>query len=114
MYGSAPSNALFDVSTVRLLLEDFPFLFPVSLLIVESLLLFPTVVLFPVLAVSVDPYPILLAALPTFSSGINPLPFIIVADHHIADSERTIPGLFLPFGVNIFEFDDQFKYFFIY
>ena len=104
--GSAPSNDLFDVSTAGLLLEACPFLFPVCLLIFESLLFFSSVTFYPVLSVSVYPSPLVSAAPPAVASGVDPLMFVIVADHPIADSERTIPGLFLPFGVKIFEFSD--------
>ena len=112
MSGSYPLNAKFDVSTVRLILKDFLLLFPVRpcVLLVESMLFFPSVALFTVLFVSVDPSPLVSAAPPTFASGVDPLPSVIVAYHPIASSEQTIPGLFLPFGVNIIEFDDRFGY----
>ena len=55
---------------------------------------------------SVDLYPLVSVSPPVFASGVDPLPFFIVAYHPIVDSERTIPGLFLLFGVNIVEFDD--------
>ena len=115
MSGSAHLNALFDVSTVRLLPEACPFLFPVCpcMLLVESLLFFLSVPLFPVSFVSIYPSLLLSVAPPSFASGVNPLPPVIVADHPIADSDQTIPGLFLPFGVNIIEFNDRFSYLFI-
>ena len=113
MSGSAPSNSLFDVSTVLLILEAWPFLFPVRLLIVELYLLFPSVALFPVLCVYVDPSPLVSAAPPSFASGVYPLLFFIFVYHPIVDSERTIPGLFLRFGVKIFKFDNWFSYLFI-
>ena len=102
MSGSAPSNALFDVSTAGLLLEDDPLLFPVCQLIFESLLLFMYIALIPVLSVSIDPSQLVSTAPPSFSYIVDPLLFVIVMYHPITDSERTIPGLFLPFGVNIF------------
>ena len=104
MFGSAPSNALFDVSIVGFLLEFCQFLFPIHMLIVESLLLSPSVAFFPLL--SVDPSPLVSVAPPSFASGVDPLQFDIVADHPITNSEKTITGLLLPFEVNIFEFDD--------
>ena len=104
MYGSAPSNTLFDASTVGLLLGVFLFIFTVHLLIVESLLLFMSVALFTLL--SVDNYPLVSVSPPAFASGFDPPPLAIVTDHPIADSDRKIPGLFLPFGFNIVEFDD--------
>ena len=75
--------------------------------------MFLSVALFPVLFVSVDPSPLVSAARPAFVSRVNPLPSDIVTNHPIADSEQTIPGLFLPVGINIIEFDDQFSYLFI-
>ena len=106
MSGSAPSNALFDVSTVGLLLEACPFIFTVCLVIVESLMLFTSVALLHVLSVSVDPSPLVSAAPSAVASVVNPLLFVIVADHPITGSEQKIPGLFLPFRVKIFDFDD--------
>ena len=93
MSGSAPSNALFDVSTVGLLLEPCPILFPVRLLIVESLLFFLSVALFPVLSMSVDPSTLVSAAPPTFASEVDPLMFVVVAYHPFSDSEQKITGL---------------------
>ena len=98
MSGSTPLNTLFDVSTIRLLLESCPLLSPVLMLIVESFLLFKSVALFPVLSVSIDPSLLVSAAPPAFASGVDPLTFVISADHSITKSERTIPGLFLPSG----------------
>ena len=103
---SAPLNALFYVCTVRLLIKAFPLLFPVPFIIIESLLLYPSVELFPELSMSVDPYLLVSAAPKAFASGVDPLPFVIVTDHPISDSERTIPGLFLLFGVRIINFGD--------
>ena len=97
MSGSDPSNALFVVYIVGLLIKTCLVLFPVILLIVGSFLFFQSVVLFPVLSVSVDPSPLVSVSPPAFSSGVNPLRFVIVVDHPISDSERTIPGLFLTF-----------------
>ena len=91
MSGSAPSNYLFDVSTVRLLPKYFPFLFPVRLLIVESMLLFPSVALFPVLSVSVDPSPLVSAAPPTFVFIADPTcssPRCPVCSHSLVCSEN--------------------------
>ena len=105
MSGSAPSDVLFDVSTVGLILEACSFLFPVRLLIVELFLLFPSVLLFPVLSVSIDTSPLVYVAPPSFASVVDPLPFVIIADHPIADSERKIPGLLLPFRVKIIDFN---------
>ena len=115
MSGSAPPNALFDVSTVRLLLEACMFLFPVRpcVLLVESLMLFPSVALFLQLFLSVDTSPLVSAAPPEFASGVYPIPSIIVIDHPIFNSYMTIPELFLPFGVNIINFGDCFSYLFI-
>ena len=113
MSSSVPLNTFFDVYTVGLLLEACPFLFPVHMLIVESLMLFQSVVLFPMLSVSIDTSLPVSASPPTFASGVNPLTFTIAADHPIHDSERTIPGLLLPFGVNIIEFNGQFSNIFI-
>ena len=76
-------------------------------------MLFLSVALFTVLYVSVDTYQLVSAATPAFASGFDPLPSFIVTDHPITDSERTIPGLFLPFGIKIIKFDDQFSYLFI-
>ena len=73
-------------------------------------MLFPSVAFFPAFSMSVDPPPLISAAPPAFSFGVNLLSFVIVADHHMANSERTIPGLFLHFGVKIIKFDDQFSY----
>ena len=105
MSGSAPSNSLFYVSTVGLILEDFIFLFLVCLLIVESFLLFPSTMFFPVFSVSVDPSLIVSPAPPVVASGVDQLLFVIVSDRTIDDSELKITGLFLPFEFNIFEFD---------
>ena len=58
------------------------------------------------LFVSIDTSLLVSAAPPEFASGVNLLMSVIVADHPIADSEQTITGLFLPFGVKIIEFDD--------
>ena len=115
MSGSAPSNALFDVSTFGLILKACPFLFPVCpcVLLVESTLLFKPIELFHVLFVSIDISPLVSTDPPIFASGVDPLPSFIVADHPIYDSERKIPGLFLHFGVKIIGFDDQFSYLFI-
>ena len=89
-----------------LLIEDFPFLFRVRILIVGSLLLFPYVAVFPVLSVSVDTSPLVFADPPAFASVVNLLLFVIVADHPISDINQTTTGLFLPFGFKIFYFDD--------
>ena len=94
-------------------LVHYCLLFTVRLLIFESLMLFTSVALFPVLSVSVDIYPLVSSSPPAFASGVDPLPFVIVADHPITDSERMIPGLFLPLRVKIIEFDDRFSYLFI-
>ena len=106
MSGSGPSNALFDVSTIGLLLKYCPLLFPVSLLIAESLMLFLSVVLFPVLYLFVNLSPLVSAAPPAFASIVNPLPIVIVADRPISDSERKIHELFPPFGVKIIEINE--------
>ena len=115
MSGSAPLDALFDVSIVGLLLESCPFLFHVFLcvLLVESLMLFPFVAVFPVLFVSVYTSPLVSAAPPVSASRVDPLPSVVVTDHPIDESERIIPGLFLPFEVNIIEFNYRFSYLFI-
>ena len=54
MSGSAPSKALFGISTFGLILETGAFLFPICLSFVESLMLFPSFVLCSVLYMSVD------------------------------------------------------------
>ena len=59
----------------------------------------------PLLSVSVDPSPLVSAAPTAVESGFNPLMFVIVTDHPISDNERTVPRLFLPFGVKVFELD---------
>ena len=66
------------------------------------------------LYMSVDPSLLVYYAPTAFASGVDPLLLVIVADHPIFDSERKIPGLFLPFRVKIVEFDDLFNYLFIY
>ena len=76
------------------------------------MLLSPSVALFSMLYV--DPSPLVSVAPPSFASGVDPLPFVIVADHPITDSERMITGLLLPFGVKIFAFDDWLNYLFTY
>ena len=58
------------------------------------------------LSVSVDTCPLVSYAPPVVVSGVDPLLFVIVADHPIADSESTIPGLFFPFGLNTFQLYD--------
>ena len=71
------------------------------------------IALIPVLSVSIDPSQLVSAAPPAVASGVDPMLFFIVADHPISDSERNIPGLFLPFGVKIFDFNYCFSYLFI-
>ena len=97
----APLNTLFDVFNVKLIIEASPVLFLVRLLIAESFLLFPSVVLLPVLSVSIDSSWLVSAAPPVVAHGVVLLMFIIVADNPISDSDWTIPGLFLPFRINI-------------
>ena len=83
------------------------------MLLVESLLLFTSIVLFPDSFVYVDCSPLVSDAPPKFASGLDPLQSIIFTDHPFDYIERTIPGFFLPFGVNVIKFDDKFSYLFI-
>ena len=55
-------------------------------------MLFTSKVLLPVLTVSVDPSTLVYTASPAVAFGVDPLMFVIVVYHHIADSERKFLG----------------------